>query len=101
MVEYYGEGDSKTGCFVDTSLPKDRVFLHGKCHLYTNKISTCRVASCMRKLTVFQILLLDCHNNTFLALRTISEMENSTFTLFYKNGINIVHLVYLNLLNMC
>ncbi|XP_065919908.1 N-acetylglucosamine-6-sulfatase-like [Dysidea avara] len=55
MIEYYGEGSSPSGCMgVIHPPPGQQVFLH------------------------------DCHNNTFIAVRTINEKYNNIYSEFYS-----------------
>jgi len=72
MVEYYGEGSSPSGCMGEIHPPPgQQVFLHGK-QLVINQFMS--------------MLILDCHNNTFIAVRTINEKYNNVYAEFYSTG---------------
>ena len=68
MVEYYGAG-AGSGCMGEIHPPPgQQLFLHGKFSV-----------------TIF-ISIADCHNNTFIAVRTINKKHNNVYVEFYSTG---------------
>ena len=56
---------------------------HFVCHV-TVQVTILYMSLCV--LCHYSCHCADCHNNTFLALRTLSGSDNSVFAYFYKNG---------------
>ena len=73
LLEYFGEG-GEGGCVGTINPPPgQQVFLHGQ-------------PGCIR-VSCHQIMLsIDCHNNTFLAMRTINDKSDNVYAQFYLTG---------------
>lgn len=92
LVEYFGAGGGNSGCMGTIDPPAgQQVFLHGQ------NYHQCKI------ITLYPIMWsADCHNNTFLAVRTINDTHNNAYAQFYLTGnyainnIILIHKLFLD-----